>query len=454
MEKPNSRKPRLALLLIVLFSCAIRFFGLGNKQLWTDEILQAIHSTPDSPGKILKGVADDRGSAPLDYIVQHYVMKVSGQRNALSARLHVAFFGSISILLIYFVGFRLFQSRRIALLSSALYGIYPFHHHYSQEGRPYVLFVFLALVLFALHQKLREQFSWKIATLLGLIGIAAFYTHPYTAMLFAVFVSIELLHSLKTHRPFFQKSLLATIGAGALGSIAFFPWVVYSFHNAHGENNAWLDWRLVRDAIKAFGDNSYPLAILLLSLAVFGLIRLKEYKSDAFIDVTCWMFIPFPIIFAILYWRSYFFNARQMLFVTPAIIFCAAYGLDYLLSIKRKLGILLAVAYFCTCMTVIGLHFSDRRIDFKGVGGYLRENVRADDKIFAPKIELLLSFYFPEIEKHQHRPVEQITEGGGRIFVIDTQYADAKDRQALDALRKKSSEQLEFRGIKLSVLNQ
>jgi uncharacterized membrane protein len=454
MDKNLSRKPGLALLLIILFSSAIRFVGLGEKQLWIDEILQVIHSTPDSMRQILEGVAEDRGSAPLDYIVQHYGMKAAGQRNEISARLHAAFFGSISILFVYFVGLNLFHSRKIALLSSALYGIYPFHHHYSQEGRPYVLFVFLVLVLFALYQKMREQFSWKKAALMGLLAVVSFYTHPYTAMVFAVFVCIELLHSWKLHHPVFQRLFLTIIGSGAVGALAFFPWVVYSFHNARGDSNDWLGWRLVPDVIKAFGDGSYPLAIPLLAFAVLGVIRLKKDKSDSLIDLTCWMLVPFPIIFAILCWRSYFLNTRQLLFITPAIIFCAAYGLSYLLSLYRKLTIPLLAVYICICFAVIGLHFSDTRIDFKGASAYLQQKVRPGDRIFAPGVAGYLSFYFPELGKYEQHHFDRPGPGNTRLFIVDTQYADADNRQKLDELQKESlhAPQLEFRGIKLSVL--
>jgi uncharacterized membrane protein len=455
METTYPKKPGLAVLLVILFSCAIRFFGLGHKQLETDEILQVIHSMPDSAKGILEGVAQDRGSAPLDYFVQHYAMKAAGQVNEIAARLHAAFFGSISIVLIYFIGIKLFRSRQTALLSSALYGVYPLHHYYSQEGRPYVLFVFLALLLFLLHQKLREQFSWKIAITMILLAIASFYAHPYTVILLAVLVTIELLHSWRSHRQLtFQKSLVATIGAGALGALAFLPWTVFSFHNARGDGNAWLAWRLAPDTIKAFGNGSYIFAMLLLPLAVFGAIRLKKDRSDALIDLCCWMLVPFPVVFTILYWRSYFFNARQLLFMTPAIIFCAAYGLNYLLSAYRKSGILLAILYFCTCITIIGLHFEDKRIDFKGAAAYLKQNVGQDDRIFAPKIGGLLSFYFPETLQHDRNYIEQAAPGGSRIFAIETRYADGNDRQVLDALQKRSSLRLEFRGIKISVFNQ
>ena len=39
---------RLRLLLILGLAALLRFWGLGVKQLWLDEILQLLHSRPDS----------------------------------------------------------------------------------------------------------------------------------------------------------------------------------------------------------------------------------------------------------------------------------------------------------------------------------------------------------------------------------------------------------------------
>jgi hypothetical protein len=63
-------------LVLILVAVGIRLFGVGNKQLWVDELIQVINSSPDSIGDVLKGVAQDKGGAPVDYIVQHYVLKL------------------------------------------------------------------------------------------------------------------------------------------------------------------------------------------------------------------------------------------------------------------------------------------------------------------------------------------------------------------------------------------
>jgi uncharacterized membrane protein len=152
-----------AIILIIIAATVIRFAGLGHKQLWVDEIIQVLHSSPDSFEEILRHVATNKGAAPFDYFVQHYFMKALGSWLPLetSARFHAALFGSISVALIYALAFRLLRNRRIAVFSAGVYALFPLHHHYSQEGRLYALFVLLIVVLFILNMRTRRHCSWK-----------------------------------------------------------------------------------------------------------------------------------------------------------------------------------------------------------------------------------------------------------------------------------------------------
>lgn len=153
---PSSRH-LLFFVVIIVSSAALRFIGLGHKQLWVDEIIQAIYSRPNSISAIMNGAAQDSGGAPLDYIVQHSAMDAIGTQDEFSARFHAALFGSISVILIYVLSIQLFKNKRIALISAMLLGLYPMHHHYSQEGRPYALFLMLVLILFILYLRIRQR---------------------------------------------------------------------------------------------------------------------------------------------------------------------------------------------------------------------------------------------------------------------------------------------------------
>ena len=94
-------------------------------------------------------------------------------------------------------------------------------------------------------------------------------------------------------------------------------------------------------------------------------------------------------------------------------------------------------------------------MDLKGASAYLRQNIRTSDRIVAPNIELLLSFYIPEIGKYGQTRYNPSASGNGRLFLIDTEYADAEARRELEELQKNAFPltQLDFRGIKLLVLS-
>src|SRR5712675_2373699 len=130
--------------IILGLAAAIRFYDLGGKQLWLDEIIQAIHSSPQlSFSAVLRGVTDDRGAAPLDYLIQHYVSSALG-KSEFVLRLHAAIFGVATVAAIYYLS-RMLLGSPAALMSAGLYAVYPLHHHYSQEGRPYALFALLTV---------------------------------------------------------------------------------------------------------------------------------------------------------------------------------------------------------------------------------------------------------------------------------------------------------------------
>src|SRR6266481_1261580 len=79
---PSSKSTPWSFWFVLIFGALIRFCGLGHKQLWLDELIQAVRSSPSSLMGVLKSVADDRAQAPLDYIIQHYLANLLGQSGA------------------------------------------------------------------------------------------------------------------------------------------------------------------------------------------------------------------------------------------------------------------------------------------------------------------------------------------------------------------------------------
>jgi uncharacterized membrane protein len=449
------KKTGRILLAILALAALLRFLGLGVKQLWLDEILQVLHSRPDSVQGILKAVTLDRGGAPLDYLIQHVFMTSLSGAIEWTARFHAALFGLLAVLLIYLVCRELFANQPLSLMSALLFCFYPFHHHYSQEGRPYSLFTLCVLILYFLLFRSLKKNSLLTWGSFGVTAILAFYTHAFTAIvLLGQFVFlIYYQNHLRENWPAAWRRFACFLACSAVAVGTYLPWLAYSFSNAKGEIAPENGFRLFLDTIKRLGDGSFPLAILLIFFAAAGIRSLVQSRRLLELSaLLIWVLVPIPAIMTVLMWRTYFYSPRQLLFITPAFCILIAVGIDYL---KQKV----ALRYFypeviiiLLSIGVIALHYPDKRDDIRAAAQFLKENARPEDIIVAPDLAECMSLYFPEIyhyttDLRSAEDLMQKTPDGSRIiYVAHRSNRDfARLNSLLTGLRK--SKEVPFRGI-------
>jgi len=185
-----SRKRTIFIIIAILFlGTAIRAYRLGHQSLWFDEIL-TYHISSDSILQIITQPAVNTNILPLYYLVVHPMLGIGSQDALL--RLPSLIFGSLSILQFYFV-VRNWLGRTIGLISATLMAISPFHIWYSQEARPYIMLLFLALLSLCLFQKLikKETNLWlKLGFIIS--TAATFYCHT-VAIAFFIFLGTYVL---------------------------------------------------------------------------------------------------------------------------------------------------------------------------------------------------------------------------------------------------------------------
>jgi uncharacterized membrane protein len=449
-------KTGLGLLFILVLAALVRFFGLGVKQLWLDEILQVLHSQPHSIKGILDAVTQDRGGAPLDYLVQHVFIAGLGGSIEWTARVHAALFGVLSVLLVYRICRELFSNERLSLMSALLFCFYPFHHRYSQEGRPYSLFVLLTLVLYFLLFRSMKKNRWLPWGCFAVSAVLAFYAHAYTAfVLLAQF--IFLIYYQAYHRENWSaawRRYSCFLVCVAVAVAAYLPWLLYSFSNARGEVAPEFGFRIFLETIKRLGDGSYLLSAMLIFCAAAGIRYLvRERRLLEMGALLIWIIVPLPLIMALLLWRTYDFVPRQLLFITPAFFMLVAAGIVYL---KQKVNLKYfypEVIILFISVGVIALHFSDRRDDIRGTAQFLKENVQPADLVVAPQLAIYMSLYFPEISRYSAntRSTEDLmraANNGKRIVYVDLLKLDtdsARLNSLLASMRKSNA--FQFRGI-------
>ncbi|MCL5960839.1 MAG: glycosyltransferase family 39 protein, partial [Chloroflexi bacterium] len=134
-------KRQTALPLILVVGLGLRVFQLGTPSLWYDEVLSILISSKD-PQTIISLTANDV-HPPLYYWILHFWL-VFGQ-SEFAVRLLSVLFGWATVIAVYFLAERLFDTR-VGLLAALISALAPFQVTYSQEARMYTLVALLSVL--------------------------------------------------------------------------------------------------------------------------------------------------------------------------------------------------------------------------------------------------------------------------------------------------------------------
>ena len=170
-EFVQTKKDLFYSLLITIIAGILRFFHLGRKSLWNDELSQ-LYVSSSSISDFLANISY-HPSPPLDYLLLKIPL-LFGSSEFL-VRLNAAIFGTLTIFVFYHLS-RIQFNREIAIISSILLAFSRFHIRFSQEARMYSLFCLLTtlsfylLWLYIIHKKTKYFYILLAEFLLSRIG--------------------------------------------------------------------------------------------------------------------------------------------------------------------------------------------------------------------------------------------------------------------------------------------
>lgn len=274
-----------------------RLMFLGTRQLWTDELLQARIIKFASPAEILSRLRGGMDLAsPLDFFVQRGMTLLLGD-STWALRLHAAIFGTLSIWIFFRLARFLFGDR-VALYSTTLFTFFPLAYHYSQEARPYSLLMFLSLLSYdlllrQLYDKDRPWQGWlPIAGVSALLLYTSFLGSLILVSQFAGLVlatiqnprpgAIQDREENGTQRFEFSPTRWSQVVMYSLTAMAafalFYPWMRFVWAKPLlAPASEIMNPKLVLRLIKELGDNSYPVAGLLLIGTITGVRALLRH---------------------------------------------------------------------------------------------------------------------------------------------------------------------------------
>jgi len=420
-----------------------RLVFLGTRQLWTDELMQARISLGGSASGILQRLREGMDLAsPLDFFVQRGMAILLGN-SAWALRLHAVLFGTLSVWIFFRIARFLF-GEKVALYASVLFAFFPLAYHYSQEGRPYALLLFLTLLSYDL--LLRQVYGgdrrWQGWLAIAAVLVLMLYTSPLAVLvilsqgcglvlstLWKPAVGEDAAGGESGSAPVDFDSakwsqILLYVLAAAAAFVLFFPWMRYIWARPGiAPASEILNAKLILRIIKELGDNSYPMAGLLLIAMLTGIrALLRHRRSRTLWWLLTWFLVPIPALLVLEIWAGYFFAVRHILHATPPILLIAGYGVSYVgerLTILPHLPYQMsspAIAYaglmIISSVYIGQAHSRSEPADWLGTANFLRQTVRAGDAVSAPGVYALLEYYYPGLEGSR---VDDLDAGAGML---------------------------------------
>jgi mannosyltransferase len=391
-EASTRRALILALTLLTLAGALFRLWRLGAKSLWLDEgATVALART--SWGHF--GWVWWHGEASLQTLY-FLLMRVwiHGGLSEAWLRLPSAMFGIASIPVAYIVARRL-MTEIAAIAAAALLAFSPAHVYYSQEARGYALATLLLLFATYCFVQAVENNRGRDWALWTVLGIAAFYTHDFAALVLAA----QAVALLFRRAPVPWRSFLA---CAAIIFVVALPGLSYVFRappvNLHF---AWMPratptqlWHLAM----FFGGSGVKVAfaIVLWVAGITAVFRARRTGSagDFWLRalIVAWAIVP-AVILALISIREPMFLQRYMVFSLPATAMLAGLGAD---ALRRwRMGLLLVVVLCALSVPTIVKQSHKPREDWRGASNLVLASAAPGDAVaFVPfYTRIMLDYY-------------------------------------------------------------
>ena len=173
------------LILIILVGVSLRFYNIGKESFWLDEGATGLAMKKYSTGQIFLNILRDGqllpGYYPYNTDLPVYYISLSIWTNLFnvsdtSLRAFSALFGSLSIMIIFYLGRLLFDDKT-AILATFFSSINLTLIDYSQEARQYSFLLFLSLVSVVIFLKYLKSKKWTYLVMLLLCNALIIYSH-------------------------------------------------------------------------------------------------------------------------------------------------------------------------------------------------------------------------------------------------------------------------------------
>jgi mannosyltransferase len=433
----------LAVVVVVALGVMLRFYT--HSALWLDEALTVDRAR--LPLSQIAGSVKHDGAPPLYYYLLHFWMRVFGQSD-LATRSLSGVIGVITLAVAWLAGNR-FGGRVVAWTTLILLASAPFAVYYSTEARMYALVILLTGCGFlALHRALETPRPGNLIAV-AVVTAALLYTQYWSLYLVGVvglwLLVVGVVSRRRAPSAADWKRPLQALGAMAVGSLLFVPWLPIFIYQSRCTGTPWAappNFAAVINAVTGFTANQGSLSIAgtdqgrllallyfaLFALALFGIgrsTRIVELDLHAQPRARGTSIAVFGTLFAAIaggILTSSAFAPRYAAVVFLPLILLVALGTTTLLSARIRL-VVVAIA------VVAGLIGSFQNIDTQRtqapkVAAVINAQAKPGDIVAFCPDQLGPAVYRVVDDQSQYKMVT-FPRGIGPQFVDWVNYADA-----------------------------
>ena len=388
----------LALTVILAVGSFLRIYGLGSESLALDEF-HSLETSDETLGSIITG-KPLATNPPLYFVCLRIWVEFFGTSDTALRSLSVVF-GILSIIAMYVLGTTLFDEKT-ALVCSLISAVSLYHIEYSQEARPYPLFLLLSLLSMTVFAKVLKR-GQKQDYIFGTItNVLLVYTHNYALFIISVQV-IYLLLYFKTYR---SKMKNLVIMYGTTGILCI-PLILFIFSGSSKIDTilSWINKPTLKDIVDLiviFSGKSLVLAFIFLILMMSAFmhfnqnriyfpfsIKKKEEVDKAAVYLVhrkyltlifLWLLTPIVFSFIISWTVIPIFHVRYFIGCSGAYYLLAACGLSRLNAKKFLFPVLFALLFFAY-FPLKESYLGKNKVPWKEVTSFIEKRYQKSDII-------------------------------------------------------------------------
>jgi len=400
MARPDARRlfAKVPLAVIILSGTVLRFYHLGARALWYDEILVPM-AAQHNLKYIFSLCSSLEAHPPLFYLLIKAAMLISSSDAAL--RVLSTLSGVCAIYVLYRITWE-FIDEGTALFTAAFLTLNINHLILSRQVRPYSLHTTLFLIACLFIVRLTKEGRWRDLVWLCSVNFMLFWLHYLTFHLAIAQGLILTFFWIYKSSPFTFKQFITFCIITVLTAFPLYIWFVLP-SLAHQLSSSHLPrpivWRYIAHALRFSSSFIYlnPLSdsgmyiLVLVGCMGFLLRRPKLGASCLFTGVV-------PLVIILVMAPGYPLRTWHTLWITPLFSLCAAMALSWLPGCKVTAPLLAAGGALFILIHQHALYYEpasglmpSANYEKAGISGF-RETNETDFKETAARLRPLLSF--------------------------------------------------------------